>query len=169
MLELTIRLIVSLAIVLGLLILLARLGARRFSGSHGAMVEVLHRQPLSRTSSLAVVSVSGRVLVLGTTEHQVSLLAELEPDEVLADAEDTLADTAADLTGDLTAAFELAGPHGRHLVPAPRTVRAVAGPGKHAATRDPVERTGTAGPLAGSVLSPQTWRDALAAATRRAS
>src|ERR1044071_5744180 len=90
MLELTIRLIVSLAIVVGLLLLLARFGARRFRGSSGSLVHVVHRQPLSRTSSVAVVTVGSRVLVLGTTEHQVSVLTELAPDELelpLADEE----------------------------------------------------------------------------------
>ena len=80
MLELTIRLIVSLAIVVGLLLLLARFGARKFRGQAGALVRVVHRQPLSRTSAVAVVTVGSRVLVLGTTEHQVSILTELDPE-----------------------------------------------------------------------------------------
>lgn len=82
MLELTIRLIVSLAIVIGLLLLLARFGARKFKGNTGALVNVVHRQPLSRTSAVAVVTVGTRILVLGTTEQQVSVLAELDPDEL---------------------------------------------------------------------------------------
>lgn len=82
MLELTIRLIVSLAIVIGLLLLLARFGARKFKGSTGALVNVVHRQALSRTSSVAVVTVGTRILVLGTTEQQISVLAELDPDEL---------------------------------------------------------------------------------------
>src|SRR3954452_6977084 len=86
MLELTVRLIVSLAIVVGLLLLLARFGARRFRGQSGALVRLVHRQPLSRTSSVAVVTVGSRVLVLGTTEHQVSILTELEPEELESDA-----------------------------------------------------------------------------------
>lgn len=94
MLALTLRLIVSLAIVVGLLLLLARVGARRFRGQAGALVHVVHRQPLSRTTALAVVTVGTRVLVLGTTEQQVSLLTELDPDEVEAALEVPL-----DLTG----------------------------------------------------------------------
>lgn len=82
MLELTIRLIVSLAIVVGLMLLLARFGARKFRGSSGALVNVVHRQPLSRTSAVAVVTVGTRILVLGTTEQQISVLAELEPEEL---------------------------------------------------------------------------------------
>lgn len=82
MLELTIRLIVSLAIVVGLLLLLARISARRFGSQKGALVQVVHRQPLSRTSAVSVVSVGSRVLVLGTTEHKINVLAELDPTEL---------------------------------------------------------------------------------------
>jgi flagellar protein FliO/FliZ len=82
MLALVIRLAFSLAVVVGLLILLARLGARKFRGSAGSLVRVVHRQPLSRTSAVAVVTVGTRVLVLGTTEQQVSVLTELDPDEL---------------------------------------------------------------------------------------
>lgn len=82
MIELTIRLVFSLAVVIGLLLLIARLGRRRFQGRHGSLVRVVHRQPLSRTSSVSVVTVGSRVLVIGTTEHQVSMLTELDPDEL---------------------------------------------------------------------------------------
>ena len=71
MLELAIRLVFSLAVVLGLLLLLTKVGARRFRGNRDAMVQVLHRQHLSRGSTVSVVTVGTRVLVLGTTEHQV--------------------------------------------------------------------------------------------------
>ena len=79
MVELAVRMVVSLAVVLGLLLVMTRLGARRFKARSGAPVQVLHRQALSRSSSVAVVSVGGRVLVLGTTDQQVRMLAELDP------------------------------------------------------------------------------------------
>ena len=82
MLGLVVRLVCSLAVVLGLLLLIARFAGRRFQGRAGAPVQVLHRQPLSRGSSVAVVTVGTRVLVLGITEQQVTLLTELEPDEI---------------------------------------------------------------------------------------
>lgn len=172
MLELTIRLVVSLAIVVGLMLLLARLGARRFSGSSKSMVHVLHRQPLSKASSLAVVSVGGRVLVLGATEHQVSLLTELDPE---------------DLGEDLTDLVTLdPGAHEEPAVTTPGTITELDTPATSAARTGvlavvpPVRRTvgrhvretapqpPATGPLAGSLLSPQTWRDALAAATKGA-
>ena len=139
MLELTLRLVFSLAVVIGLLLLLARLSSRRFRGGSDAMVRVLHRQPISRHNAVTVVSVGSRVLVLGTTEHEVRVLTELDPTE--------LEETAA------IAALPAARPRGAHR-----------------AGRDdvPVITTSTPrGPLTGSVLSPATWRQALAAATGR--
>ena len=82
MVELVVRLVFSLAVVLGMLLLLARFSAKRFRGNADSLVRVVHRQPLSRTSALAVVTVGSRVLVLGTTEQQVQLLTELDPEEV---------------------------------------------------------------------------------------
>jgi flagellar protein FliO/FliZ len=144
MLELTIRLIVSLAIVVGLLILLARFGARRFRGQAGALVRVVHRQPLSRTSAVAVVTVGSRVLVLGTTEHQVSILTELEPEEIEGHA---ALDLEAEQDDDVVTLDTLAARPARPLL------------------ADPLEPRGA---LAGSVLSPQTWRQAFQVATQAA-
>ncbi|MBW8751216.1 MAG: flagellar biosynthetic protein FliO [Propionibacteriales bacterium] len=140
MLELTLRLVVSLTIVVGLLLVLARFGARRFHGQAGALVRVVHRQPLSRTSSVAVVTVGSRVLVLGTTEHQVSILTELEPEEIDLDV---LAEAEA------------------LPVAEPRTHRVID-------TRELAEIVEARDPLAGSVLSAQTWRQAFQVATQAA-
>ena len=82
MLELTVRLAASLAVVVGLLLVLARVAGRRFAGRAGAPIQVLHRQPLSRSSSVAMISVGSRVLLVGSTDHQVSLLAEVDPEEL---------------------------------------------------------------------------------------
>jgi flagellar protein FliO/FliZ len=123
-LGLVVRLVCSLALVLGLMLLIARFAGRRFAGRAGAAIQVLHRQPISRGSSVAVVTVGTRILVLGSTEQQVTLLTELEPDEI------DLPEPAADEPQE--------GPRAARL---------------------------PAGPLAGSLLSPQTWKQALAAAT----
>ncbi|RNL62642.1 hypothetical protein EFK50_12865 [Nocardioides marmoriginsengisoli] len=162
MLELTLRLVVSLAIVVGLLLLLARFGARKFRGNAGAMVQVVHRQPLSRTSAVAVVTVGSRVLVLGTTEQQISVLAELDPEEieledaaVLSFAEVPDADLVETLRADLPAGSLSASA-------LPRTAR-----GSHRAA--PAASLPSTGPLAGSVLSAQTWRQAFQVATGRGS
>jgi flagellar protein FliO/FliZ len=79
MAELVVRLVFSLAVVLGLLLVLAKLARKKLHGANGAMIKVLARQPLTRTSAVAVISVADRVLVVGTTEHEVRLLTELDP------------------------------------------------------------------------------------------
>ena len=137
---LLLRLLGSLAVVVGLLLLIARFAGRRFRTSDGAPVQVVHRQALGRGQGVAVVAVGTRVLVLGTTEQQVTLLAEVEPDEV---------------------GLDLA-PDGLGVVPvdeespdAPQVATAA--------------RTGQ-GPLAGSLLSAQTWKQTFAAVSgKRAS
>ncbi|WP_101525405.1 flagellar biosynthetic protein FliO [Nocardioides houyundeii] len=140
MLELTLRLVCSLAVVVGLLLVLAKIGQRRFRGNTNALVQVVHRQALSRTSSVAVVTVGSRVLVLGTTEQQIRVLAELDPEELL--------DHEA-----LTLTEEPPGVSDSTSVPTPAAAPVVT----PTAVPEPL------GPVAGSVLSPATWRQALAA------
>ena len=129
------RLLGSLAVVVGLLLLIARGVNRRFKAPAGAAIQVVHRQALGRGQGVAVVAVGTRVLVLGTPEQQVTLLAEVEPDEVGLDVLDE---------------GGLGVPPDEDGAPVP---------------------AGTApGPLAGSVLSPQTWKQTLAVVTgKRAS
>ena len=145
MLELTVRLLVSLSLVLGLLLLLARYGGRRFRGKGDSMVRVLHRHHLSRSSTVSVVAVGSRLLVLGATEHQVRVLTELDPEDLATTDADVL--SLADGSG---ARAEVTDP----ATPAAAVARTTA-PGQ--------------GPLAGSVLSAATWKQALTAATRRSS
>ena len=163
MLELTLRLVFSLAAVVGLMLVLARVASRRFQGQPGVGVRVLHRQSLSRSASVVVVSVGSRLLVLGTTDQQVRVLTELDPDELdTASLDGVGADTAPDSVG----------PRALDGVPAARTLAALPRrePGAHRAEVPAADRPDRSdGPLAGSVLSAQTWRQALAAATRRAS
>jgi len=171
MAELVVRLVFSLAVVLGLLLLMARVGSRRFRGRAGSAVTVLHRQPLSRGTTVTVVSVGSRVLVLGTTEQQVSILTELDPDEL--DQGDLLAPVTqlVPTAGDGDFADVLL-----HELD-PDAGSASATPGRHAGARrrTPPARQRTtvadagSGLLAGSVLSPQTWRAALQAVSGRAS
>jgi flagellar protein FliO/FliZ len=162
MLELTVRLIASLAVVVGLLLLLARFGGRRFRGRSGDLVRIVHRQPLTRTSAVAVVAVGSRLLVLGTTEQHVSILTELDPDE-LGDLREL-----GEL-GEVGEVGEVVSPDGTEVVlDLPRLTVAPAAP------RPGAHRAGTParapqGALAGSVLSAQTWRQALAVATGKAS
>ena len=64
MLELALRLVFSLAVVVGLMLLLARFAARRHQGRNGDLVRVLQRQPLTRGTSVSVVAVGSRVYAL---------------------------------------------------------------------------------------------------------
>ncbi len=82
MLELALRVVISLGVVLGLFWLVARTGSRRFSGGTRTLVRVRGRQSLSRTSSVAVVEVGSRVLVVGVSDGGVRLLTELDPAEI---------------------------------------------------------------------------------------
>src|SRR6478609_1676808 len=101
MLELAVRLVFSLAVVLGLLLLVARFSARRFRGGKDALVQVVHRQHLSRGAAVSVVTVGSKVLVLGTTEHQVRVLTELDPEDVIDYLEPDLTDAEVlHLTGE---------------------------------------------------------------------
>ncbi|MCF6378226.1 flagellar biosynthetic protein FliO [Nocardioides KLBMP 9356] len=192
MLELTVRLVASLAVVVGLMLLLARVVGRRYGARAGAPVQVLHRQALSRGASVTVISVGSRVLLVGATDQQVSLLTELDPDE-LADLEtpgdpDGVAADEADEAG-LTAVIteDLASAFAADVAPAPPVVAAAPSPSPRGAHRAVTPRAAASrsasrsaarssmrasvadGALAGSVLSPQTWRQALAAATGKAS
>jgi flagellar protein FliO/FliZ len=159
--ELAIRVVFSLAVVFGLIWLVARTSSRKFGGAARSMVRVVARQPLARTASLAVVEVGDRVLVVGVSENGVSLLTEMDPSELPA------ADTAAE-TGDPTVetaaltdgSGRAAGSWLRKPAGGPdQLVPVTPAPGAHAAVRS----TG----LNGSVLSAQTWRQAWAAATSR--
>lgn len=169
MLELTVRLIASLAVVVGLMLLLARLVGKRYGTRAGSPVQVLHRQSLSRSASVAVISVAGRVLVVGSTDQQVSLLTELDPDEL--GAPDDLGAEAAPAPVATPTLLPAAAPVVAAPDPAdrPRPASTLARRGSHRATPASRRTTADNGALAGSVLSPQTWREALAAATGKAS
>ena len=79
MFELALRVTCSLTVVFVLLWALARLARRGVGGGHGAgVVTVLARQQLSRGSSVAVVKVADRALVLGVSDTGVSLLADAD-------------------------------------------------------------------------------------------
>jgi flagellar biosynthetic protein FliO len=73
------RLVLAVAVVVGLLLLTARLTRRAGRGGAGSArgsIRVVARQPLGRNASVAVIETGGRTFVLGVTDHQVSLLGE---------------------------------------------------------------------------------------------
>ena len=79
MFELVLRIAFSLLVVFGLMWGLARVARRGGVGRRGSgSLSVLNRQSLSRGSSVAVVQVADRALILGVTDTQVSLLGETD-------------------------------------------------------------------------------------------
>jgi flagellar protein FliO/FliZ len=106
---LVLRVVVSLAVVIGLMWLAAATLRRTGRGGnlgigfgapgrHRSMpIEVVARHGLGRRSSVALVRAAGRGLVLGVTDTQVTLLAETDPDDLLSFLETP--DGAAPLAG----------------------------------------------------------------------
>ena len=82
---LLVRVVVSLGVVLAIMAgaaaVLRRSGVvgGRSSRRRAAQVEVVARQGLGRSSSVTVVRIGDRSLVLGVTESSVSLLGEVDP------------------------------------------------------------------------------------------
>lgn len=80
------RLVFSLAVVLVLMALVARVFRNRAVPGIGRLgprrdvLGVVARQPLSRTTSVAVIRAGERALLVGVSDQGVELLAELEPD-----------------------------------------------------------------------------------------
>ncbi len=129
--ELVLRMVMSLAVVMGLLLLAIRFAGRKYRTNSAATVSVLHRQALTRGSGVTVVQVGQRVLVLGTTEQQVRVLAEMDPSELAAPAESahTYADSAQAEVGP-TPSFADSTRHRAELraVPAPKPPGSCTGP-----------------------------------------
>ena len=90
---LLVRVVVSLGVVLAVMAGAAAVlrrsgvagtarGGRRTLRRRPVPLEVIARHGLTRGSSIAVVRLGERALVLGVTEHQVSLLKEIDPAEL---------------------------------------------------------------------------------------
>jgi flagellar protein FliO/FliZ len=73
-----IRLILSLGFVAVVLFFAARLAKKRGLGQGNGVIEVVARQRMGRTSTVNVIRVADVVLVVGATEEQVTLLAEVD-------------------------------------------------------------------------------------------
>ena len=77
-----IRLILSLAFVAAVLLFAARLAKKRGLGQSNGVIEVVARQRMGRASTVNVVRIADVVLVVGATEQQVTLLAEMDGETV---------------------------------------------------------------------------------------
>jgi flagellar protein FliO/FliZ len=150
------RMLLALVFVLGVMWLLARWARKPMGGKGERVMTVLARQQLSRTSSVTVLRLMDRALVLGVTEQGVQLLTETEltaiEDVLAAEAETggTWARLRSLPTGDQAAD----GDEDTAGEPPTRTA------GRR---RAPAGSLGSSG-MDGSVLSPKTWRQLVVAA-----
>lgn len=147
---LLLRVVISLAAVLGLLFYLRKRILPRFGGAHTQQVNVVERQSVGPKSSVVLVDVQGRRYLLGVGESSINVLDSFEAPEppVLDPAtSESLEGSAAQRSQSFAATL-------------------------HKLTGAPPPATGTNGehptvaptsPLAGSILAPQTWRNAWAA------
>ncbi|SDF25983.1 flagellar protein FliO/FliZ [Blastococcus aurantiacus] len=144
-----IRLILSLAFIGGVLLFAARLAKKRGLGQGNGLIEVVARHRLGRTSTLNVVRIADVVLVVGATEEQVTLLAEIDSDSI----DDALHERtpvrqlpSATHDDDLGRHHDdLGRHHDEHLDP------------RHELDRGPRVARPSTGALAGSVLDRQGW------------
>lgn len=155
---LLLRVIVSLGLVLAVLWFAAKgLRSSQRRSRAGVDVDVLARQPLAQKSSLAVVRLGDRALVLGVTEQRIELLHETALADVLvpdqADVEPEVVDDGNALVAATPSALGSVPSSG---LPHPVAARAAV---RHA-DLSAVPAQGS-GPLAGSALSPQTWSRAV--------
>ena len=82
------RMILALGLVLGLLWLFSKFGRGRqgkgrgpwMSKAEAGKIEVMDRRSLGRHSSIAVVRAAGRIVVVGQTPQQISVLLDAHPD-----------------------------------------------------------------------------------------
>jgi flagellar protein FliO/FliZ len=141
----------ALGAVLGLMWLLARMSRKPLKARAAGPLAVLARQQLSRSSSVAVVRVGDKALVIGVTDTQVSLLGEAD----LTAMTDALApvESVSRTPVDLTAG---AGVVGAGVVGPDDIAANEATDSDLAAVTDLGTRR--AGAFSGSALSPATWK-----------
>lgn len=167
---LVLRVALALGCVLGVLWWLGRRVARSGGGQRRtAALTVVARQGLGQKASIAVVDADGRRLLLGVSEHGVTLLTELEaPAPVAGAGQDErveidpadLADlvalpTAGDGVGTRPATDQLRPTDQLHLT----------SPSTPAARMPAVPKPRH--PLEGSILDAATWRQAVVAVQER--
>ena len=104
-----VRLVLSLAFVAAVLWFAARLAQKRGLGQGNGLIEVVARQRMGRASTVNVVRIADVCLVVGATEEQVTLLAEVDPEAV-----------DAALAAHRPARVQTAEGTGTAVVPAPR-------------------------------------------------
>lgn len=134
------RVIVSLAAVFGLLFYLRKKLGARMGAAPSAQLRIIERKQLAAKSSLALVEVSGRRYLLGVAESSVNVLDSFEAPEIEESEEpaDGQPVESQNTEGEREKAFALTLNRSSANFKAPN---------------------GLADPLAGSILSAQTWRN----------
>ena len=125
-----IRLILSLGFIAVVLLWAARLAKKKGLGQGNGLIEVVARQRMGRSSTVNVVRIADVVLVIGATEEQITLLAEVDSEIV----DNALAE---------------------RRVPAPRSTADSAAPAGVVAPSLAARQS--SGPLAGSVFDVAGW------------
>jgi len=126
-----VRLILSLGFIAVVLLYAARLAKKKGLGQSNGLIEVVARQRMGRASTVNVVRIADVVLVIGATEEQITLLAEVDSEIV---------DSAL----------------ATRRVPAPRPPAADSATPSAAGAPVVAART-SSGALAGSVFDPAGW------------
>lgn len=183
------RVVVSLVVVLGLLWMLQRRltrGSRKNASAHP--VTIVTKQAISPKASVVIIDVDGSRLLLGVTEHAVSVLQSGDAPEPAIEAapavaarattsKSTATKVATAQSGAKAFAESLSKVTAAKISAANPSAKTVAKPAtKTAATKTttvkknpdlaPVAAFTGQGPLAGSILSPTTWKQ-LGATIRR--
>ena len=165
---LALRVIVSLAVVLGVLWYLQKKLSKRGVGktAAGKAVTLIGRQAVGPKASVAVVEIEGRRLVLGVTEHSVTVLHSAEHPAERHLAERTAVHPFEVSMNEVQAPVY---PDNVRPITAPVPIRAVVST-PAAASGSPElrrprgsHRSQPNSRIAGSILSPETWRQASAA------
>jgi flagellar protein FliO/FliZ len=144
------RVVFSLAIVVGLMWIVGRLMRRSPIVRSGQVITVIGRQQLGRKASVAMLKIGDKAVLVGVTDDQVTFLGEHPVPETEAEVEVRTDIDLADI--DLsTPGTEIAVPPRRAPDATPRQGRGTSAQGQHA----------EGGALAGSLLSPTTWKQTI--------
>jgi flagellar protein FliO/FliZ len=140
---LILRLVLSLALVLGLIWGLARI-KKRVSPTNAGTIQVLSKIPVSRKGSLLVVEVGGKKLMIGATDNNISLISEIDiaPDTHEIKEERRPVELDSYMIGMLDS------PESMDFDLDPAEIEALSS----------LKKSRSDSKLAGSVLSPDTWR-----------
>lgn len=165
---LVLRVVVSLAAVLGLLyILQRRIGHRLGRSAQRRAVTVVDRQGIGPKASVVVVDVEGRRYLLGVSDQAVNVIDSFEAPEADAPAESPSGAPSHATSADHGRGFALSLVRARGDIAEEAEMPATRRSQRRRQDRVAGDHAGRpASPLAGSILSPQTWRQATTAIRR---